>query len=376
MTRVQSAIRPKLGRFYASSEEAGELLANNARALEASETAVLGLWGAKMVVPSLTTLIGLGRGLVMRNTAVQGEDKVAQMEYLEAVKELQRFEQEEIPSESLKSAMQIGTAVHLLAELRHNFLLQPDTKTDHDNHKSNPTPIQLPENDESLWRQLESEALAQEGKSIPWRSLHGFYAYSKALRGYFKDNPEVLEPEVRVLQERWCGTADGIGENALVDYKTGRRLALIQNFVQIIALAETTGKEVAELVWLRQNGSFKSVKVLKGSSLWEKTMRAFWTCLRATERVLEERLRLAQPESFLLSEEEGAEIGQEEFLLPHEVTSVIRSGSAYLAQERYIPTKTPKAAVDPKESLLEGVPVKKPINTGMTSTINDFLPTW
>lgn len=71
MTKVQAAIRPKLGRFYAASEEAGELLASNSRALEASETAVLGLWEAKMVVPSLTTLIGLGRGLVMRNTAVR-----------------------------------------------------------------------------------------------------------------------------------------------------------------------------------------------------------------------------------------------------------------------------------------------------------------
>lgn len=362
VTKFSTAIRPRMGRFYATDDTAESIVSNNRVPLEASESAVLGLWEAGLVVPSLTTTIGLGRGLVMRNNAIQGQDKAQQVMYLEQIKELQRYEQENVPSESLKSAMQIGTAVHLIAELRNQTLLEEPEQAQ----------------DSAFWRSLEAEALREEGRRIPWRSLSGFYRYSTALRQYFEENPEILSPEVRVMQDSWCGTADGIGGDVLVDYKTGRRLSLIANFVQIITLAEATGKSEAVLVWLRQNGTYKSVTIEKGTPIWNSALGAFKACLNATEGVLRTKLSETEPQYYLLSEEPHAETGEPVLLSPQEVATVLANGNTFLAQERQAYSEFKPRAMQGAERVSEAPSEAKGSAKGgegpTTSSWSEFLP--
>lgn len=265
-------INTKLGRFYAATPETGRALQPSQWALANSPTYILYLWELGHLLPSLTTTLKRGRGLVASNKAVTGRGVQVRSEWLKLAKELE-LEGKGKEGHSIPKPLNVGTAVHYLAELR----------------AKNPA-----KDFEALKTQVEWEI----GRTIPYGSQMAFEGYCEALEEYFNLHSEPHEAEVKVVLPKWAGTADAVCENSVTDFKTGKTLELRQSLVQAAALAEALNRDEFRVAWLQQTGEVSTFGAKRGSEMWGLAQEVFALQLEGTQTFLSEALENSKPDFY------------------------------------------------------------------------------
>lgn len=250
MTEVKNATMTPFGRVYATQDIFAEALYKSEPALKECPAAAAKFVQIRAGVPSLTTTLGLSRATVMANDDLSPRAASIRDRYLEALYEIRAIKEFGEIGESLESAMTVGTHVHKIAELAAgkgaNYL-------------------------------SEATETVLGGANLPSTDLRAAMGYTTALRGYLESHGTDYTPEVRIMREEegWAGTADAVMEDSVVDWKTGKKLSLKQNLIQVIALADALGKTSARIVHLRQDGEFLTVDVDYTMSVWNLALRLF-----------------------------------------------------------------------------------------------------